>query len=331
MSEVNEENGYNLKDSTKLVGQLYPILKAADGEILDGSQRAASDPSWKVQVLANIDTPEKKLAAQLIANIARRTVQKQEKEKWINDLAELYLKQGLKVEAKRTDGKPGQGSNEIKDRIVEITGLCNRTVTNYLRDCFKQMNFSRDINHRNTEHEAPAAEVIRNILNSHSSGSNKGYGERLLERHEKELIKSPVFRAQVIASLPATKRNFSLERMEVTRGVMAPREKDLPEGVYQGADGILYKKQMPERHSYSRGKPPHKLPKGEGMPKKDQEPELHQDSFYEMFQKDCPDCLCAGCAHANECSERVLPDEQIRVSVLRASNHGFQSSNLMKV
>ena len=307
---MSEENGYNLKESTKLVGQLYPILKAKDGSILDGSQRSASDPTWKVQVLENIDTPEKKLAAQLIANIARRTVSKEEKENWINDLAELYLKQGLKVDAKRTDGKQAQGSNEIKERIVEITGLSERTVTNYLRDCYKQMNFSRDINHRNTEHEAPAAEVIKKILNSNSSGMNNGYGERLLERHEQELLKSPGFRARVLASLPATKTNFSLERTETTIDIIPQREKKLPKDVYQGADGILYKKQQ--------------LPKGEGLPKKDKDPQIQEETFYEMFMKECPDCLCSSCAHANECSERVLPDEQIRVSVIRASKHGFK-------
>ncbi len=35
-----EENGYSLKGSTKLVGQLYPVLMAKDGEILDGIHRS---------------------------------------------------------------------------------------------------------------------------------------------------------------------------------------------------------------------------------------------------------------------------------------------------
>jgi hypothetical protein len=75
--EQNDEgNGqeYDLKASTRRIGQLYPVLKAADGEILDGLHRVKSDPSWKALVLPNIRTSEEKIIARLIANFHRRTV-----------------------------------------------------------------------------------------------------------------------------------------------------------------------------------------------------------------------------------------------------------------
>ena len=67
-----EESRYSLKGSTSLVGQLYPILRAKDGEILDGIHRSEADRSWRSEVLENIDSEEKKLVARLIANFHRR-------------------------------------------------------------------------------------------------------------------------------------------------------------------------------------------------------------------------------------------------------------------
>jgi len=282
---ANEESSYDLKESTSLVGQLYPLLKAKDGELLDGVHRSDVDATWKTEVLENIDTPEKKLAARLIANIHRRTVPKEEKAAWINDLAELYLKQGLKVEA-RYKGKPGQGANQITNKIVKVTGLSKRVVTGYLKDCYKQMNFSRGIKQRKAP-EAPAGETILNILNSHSKFGNNGYGTRLMERYKEELLKSPLFRAEVLNSLPKGK---GFKRMVDVNVLGLSGD--------QNGDPVGIKKRN------SHGFP--KLPKGEGMPKK----EVLDENYYEIFKAECPGCLCSQCPHAMECIERVRPDEE---------------------
>ena len=65
MSNSEEENSYDLKGSTALIGQLYPILKSKDGKILDGFHRSGVDSSWKVEVLENISSEEKKLGRPL--------------------------------------------------------------------------------------------------------------------------------------------------------------------------------------------------------------------------------------------------------------------------
>jgi predicted alpha-1,6-mannanase (GH76 family) len=96
LEQNNQE--YDLKKSTKRIGQLYPVLKAADGEILDGCHRLDSDPAWKSMVLENINTPEKKLIARLVANFHRRLVTAEEKTEWINGLAKIYMNNGLKVD-----------------------------------------------------------------------------------------------------------------------------------------------------------------------------------------------------------------------------------------
>ena len=63
---------YDLSKSEKGIGQLYPILEAKDGEIIDGFHREKADKNWKRVRLEHIDTEEKKLLARLIANFHRR-------------------------------------------------------------------------------------------------------------------------------------------------------------------------------------------------------------------------------------------------------------------
>jgi len=74
------------------------------------------------------------LLARLIANFHRRQVSREEKEEWINGLAEIYQKQGLRVVRIANDGI----ENEIKQKIIATTGLSDVTVTKYLHDEFKQ-------------------------------------------------------------------------------------------------------------------------------------------------------------------------------------------------
>ena len=59
---------------------------------------------------------------------------REEKEEWINGLAEIYQKQGLRVVRIANDGI----ENEIKQKIIATTGLSDVTVTKYLHDEFKQ-------------------------------------------------------------------------------------------------------------------------------------------------------------------------------------------------
>ena len=74
------------------------------------------------------------MLARLIANFHRRQVSREEKEEWINGLAKIYQKQGLKVISVTNDGK----HNEIKQKIMEVTGLSDFTVDGYLHNEFKQ-------------------------------------------------------------------------------------------------------------------------------------------------------------------------------------------------
>jgi hypothetical protein len=272
--DEDPQNGYDLKGSTKLIGQLYPVLKAKDGEILDGVHRSEADGSWRSETLEQIDSEEKKAAARLIANFHRRRVSREEKTKLINSLAELYEKEGLKVNPVGSH-KP----NEIADKIAEVTGIHVQTVRRYLSDEFKN--------------EAQGSGTLgkgfvsaEQAILSRIGSQQQDYGKRLIQRfkeeHEEELLQSPIFRAHVVSRLPQ-KRNS---------GTGIPiQDEQLPPNVVRGKDGLLYK----------RNKSKSKASENKCV--------IDPDAYYKVFIEECPNCICSRCPHADTCLERVRAGE----------------------
>lgn len=159
------EHEYDLRKSEK-IGQLYPVLVDAKGNVIDGFHRLEADPDWRREELQEIDTEEKLFTARCVANWHRRQVPREEKEEWINGLARIYRRQGLKVRSKK-------GRNEIIAKIVEVTGLSDRAVGIYLNEEFKQKP-PYDVERRGPV--IPASERIEHEL-----------GREYVERHRKEV------------------------------------------------------------------------------------------------------------------------------------------------
>lgn len=80
---------YDLKASKEIVGTLYPILKDAWGNIIDGFHRQRVDPKWPSIKLRHITDPVQLNMARLIANVCRREVPAQEKSELLGQIAKL--------------------------------------------------------------------------------------------------------------------------------------------------------------------------------------------------------------------------------------------------
>ncbi|HUW44797.1 MAG TPA: hypothetical protein VMW50_03285 [Dehalococcoidia bacterium] len=178
---------YNRKESTKIVGELYPVLVAKDGQVIDGFHRLEDNPDWKTETLEHIDSEEKLLLARAISNWHRREIPRTEKEKWINGLAKIYQKQGLKI----------KGSfpfkNEIVEKLVEVTALTQQTVNKYLVYEFKQP--EKESLAQKKKPTIPASQRIETAL-----------GSDYVERHETEVLekalKDPDFIVKAIEKAP---------------------------------------------------------------------------------------------------------------------------------
>lgn len=285
-----ENREFDLKASTKEIGQLYPVLKAKDGEILDGFHRSQSDPSWKTLVLEHIDSEEKKLIARLVANFHRREISRGEKTIWINSLAAIYQKEGLKVEGKR--GKT-QGPNEIVQRICERTGVAWRTVMEYLHPCYKQEAYRR-IEPDQHEVRSSPRQIIMNALNGRDPEWAMRVVQRFEEEYEQKLLESPLFRKKVLDLMPKT-------AMQRVRPASLRSRMDDPE--IQELMKLSLSDNEPrvpwERFSEKKAR----------LKKENQVGYEPLPNLYDTFIQECPSCICGKCPHADICIERVRPGD----------------------
>jgi hypothetical protein len=273
ISSSDQNQDYDLKSSEKVVGQLYPVLKAADGEILDGCHRVQSDPSWKAIVLETINTPEEKLLARLIANFHRRSVPTEEKSAWLNQLAQIYRNNGFKIEGER---ERAQGPNEIARKICDVTGIGYRTVMEYLEPTFKQDGHRRLDPEQHHAYKEPEEIIFNHLKAGKSPTWANGVIERFKQQHEQELLKSPIFRKEILNKIS---RTLSTLQAGNRAGSCYHSRKEL-------AEKELARLANERKEGY------------------EQLPDL-----YETFIQECPNCLCSKCDHADMCIERVKPGD----------------------
>lgn len=107
-----------LKKTKEKFGPLYPILKDADGNIIDGFHRFEADPEWPTVIVDWLDSDVDFEALRLISNWIRREVSPSEKSQSLAKIAEL------------TEWTP----NEISENL----GIPYRTVMRYIPDEYKR-------------------------------------------------------------------------------------------------------------------------------------------------------------------------------------------------
>ncbi len=126
--QEESEKEYDIKESIQKVGHLYPVLKDAHGNVIDGFHRLAIDSDWPVEKLDHITDPLQLEMARLIANSFRRGIPASEKTERLTHIAEMtdwdaqkiadnlpisyrtvlrYLPDELKDEAKAEAGRVG--------------------------------------------------------------------------------------------------------------------------------------------------------------------------------------------------------------------------------
>jgi hypothetical protein len=216
---------YDLKKSEK-IGQLYPVLVDAKGNVIDGFHRLEADPNWRRQRIREIDTEEKLLVARCVSNWHRRQVSREEKVEWINGLAKIYKKEGFKVEGER-------GRNEIKLHIAEVTGLHPDSILLLLDDKYKAPN--------------PVPPEARHPVLSASTAIEHDMGKEYVERHreeviaeekprierqiKRELLKSPEFIREAIERAPELVPALPQETIEQAKKSVEPKEMVVQEGI----------------------------------------------------------------------------------------------------
>ena len=143
----------NLETSEKAIGQLYPVLRDAEGKVIDGYHRLDVNPDWKSVILEDVKTEEDRLIISAHVNLGRRTITPSEIRIIINNLAEIYYKQGLRPDAQReTIGKDNRkckhNFNEIKNKLGEVLdGIISKgKIRKYLDSKYLDQSFLQNSN-----------------------------------------------------------------------------------------------------------------------------------------------------------------------------------------
>jgi len=126
-----------------LVGELYPILEAADGELIDGLHR--EEAGWQTRSrLPNIVTRLDKLVARAMAH-QRRTMSASERRKLYDGIAEELIEMGL-VESEHLAFRPKdlQDRPKVIPKIAELLGVTERYVASYISDKYKRGVYLRE-------------------------------------------------------------------------------------------------------------------------------------------------------------------------------------------
>ena len=213
--EEVEEKEYDLRDSIKKVGRLYPVLVDAHGNIIDGYHRLAADPNWPVHKVEEIKDPVQLTIARLVANVCRREVPAEEKTKWLRQIAEL------------TGWTPKQ--------IAENLPVSYRWVMKYLPDEYKEKSWKREYLTRTSEIARRAISEYETVSKEREKPSipcdrcgkvvsepvhikGKFYCEECARKVlEKKLAKPPLSKSIVQEALEKTLFNIYPEGVELER------------------------------------------------------------------------------------------------------------------
>ena len=113
---------HDLKKSSEAAGQLQPVIKDAQGRIIDGVHRKKADPSWREETWGHVKTDEDYWRARAHLNYARRNASEARDEKIliVNSIAKHYLEQGLHVAGRqRADGHESAPVNEVIEAVIK--------------------------------------------------------------------------------------------------------------------------------------------------------------------------------------------------------------------
>lgn len=189
--------------SLQIVGQLYPVLRDAEGKVIDGKHRLDSDPNWFSRTLPHVKTEEQRILVAFHANVGRRKIPVKEKAGMINALAEIYLAQGLKVQAssviKDRDGRNKHiTENEISQRLyADLKGLVGKSTIGFLLDPKFKVTHLSDAMKKAAKTRQDRTRAYDLIYDSFSKHICRSFGKGIFERMKREMLEEAKERLRV--------------------------------------------------------------------------------------------------------------------------------------
>ena len=191
---INVKHEKALHKSHDQVGQLYPVLRDAEGKVIDGFHRLDIDHNWKSITLENVKTEEDRLIIHAHSNFMRRNISKKEKMDIVNRLGEIYYQQGLRPDVKVEYIKPNGKKqvvivNQIKNKILKVLNGCltSSQIRRYLLPKYKFQNMV-EATKRSAKKRHINTSAWDLLLGSHEVDLKNRYGDDFFDRLKNEML-----------------------------------------------------------------------------------------------------------------------------------------------
>lgn len=125
------ELDFDLMKSKLQIGELYPLLEDAKGNMIDGHHRERADSTWTRKKLEQIDTEAKLWLARIAANTHRREIPRKERIVQMSELAKCLIRD------------EGVSKERLVDVLVELTTFSKGYIYRILPDEFKRRPFTK--------------------------------------------------------------------------------------------------------------------------------------------------------------------------------------------
>jgi hypothetical protein len=110
---------FNIAYSAKKIGELYSVLVDPEGNVVDGLHRLVVNKEWRKEVLPWVRSRKDFLVARIHANLHRRTVPKEERQRDFTELANILVNEGA-------------AKGKLAEEISELTGFSEGWVRDLL-------------------------------------------------------------------------------------------------------------------------------------------------------------------------------------------------------
>jgi hypothetical protein len=191
---VDTKHRRSINNSSEVVGQLYPVLRDAKGKVIDGFHRLDSNPGWHSVTLDEVKTEEQRMIVAFHANLGRRSIGVKEKTRMINELAEVYFRQGLRPKVGKTiidrDGKNRHVTvNEITEKLFKVLkGIVGKsTILKLLDSKYKDTELADKMKTaaKIRQDGTPALKLISDMFGAHIE---RAFGPGIFGRLEREMF-----------------------------------------------------------------------------------------------------------------------------------------------
>ena len=126
-----------IEETKRSLGEIYPVIKAKDGTVLDGRHRLLA--GWTSEkIMPEVTTDLQKLVVRYVAN-RRRKISNEEKTEIFDGIAEILIKENVVEVDMNTSVQPHlKNRPDVIPQVAKLLGSDRTTINKHISDKYKR-------------------------------------------------------------------------------------------------------------------------------------------------------------------------------------------------